>query len=48
MVEGMVPPEGGEKGTRFKAVAAPATVSGELVAKLPLGKPGKAVTSTDP
>jgi hypothetical protein len=41
-------PKGDEKGTRFKTEAAPATVSGEPVAKAPLGQPGKAAASTEP
>ena len=37
-------PQGDEKGTRCEAAAAPATVSGELVAIMATGQPGKAVT----
>ena len=37
-----------EKGTWFKAMAAPATVSGEPNAKLPLGQPGKAAVGAEP
>jgi hypothetical protein len=41
-------PRGDEKGTRFKAVAAPATVSGESFITMPLGQPGKAMNAEDP